>query len=239
MIVYAVIGSEKVQRDFNATYPSLRQWYDGPVSVITDLQSGWSHDGYHRIRYRHPFEGFGVKTVLPEYVAAPKILFLDADLSALRNLEEIWQLLNEHEFLIARDVHQTLGLAARWDLGTHKWPPEEVETTLRLVGFDRGYFNTGVFGWRPTERTRRLFHIWHCEWLKHRLSSQYALVRAMEYTSFRPYELPPSYNAYAGRFHSLEQAQQAGITFCHYWADHPRLMSDAAKLAAAAELVTS
>ena len=239
MIVYAVIGSEKAQREFNASYPSLRRWYDGPVRVLTDLEYGWMHDGYERIGYWHPFEGFGVKTVLPEYVDAPKALFLDADLLVLRGLEEIWHLLNDHDFLIARDVHRILGLAARWDVGTCKWPPEEVETTLRLVGFDRGYFNTGVFAWRPTERTRKLFHIWHCEWLKHRRSSQYALVRAMDYLSFRPCELHPSYNAYAGRFHSLEHAQQAGITLCHYWADHPRFMSDAAKLAAAAELVSS
>lgn len=239
MIIFAVIGSEKVQRAFNACYPSLRRWYDGPVQVITDLESGWAHDGYERICYRHPFEGFGVKTVLPEYVSASKVLFLDADLLVLRSLEEIWRLLDEHEFLIARDFHSTIGLAARWDMGTCKWPPEEIETTLQLVGFDRGYYNSGVFAWRPTEQTRKLFHIWHCEWLKHRLSSQYALVRAMDYLNFRPYELDASYNAFAGRYHSLEHAQSAGVILCHYWADHPRFMSDAEKLTGAAECVRS
>lgn len=239
MIVYAVIGSEKVQREFNASYPSLRRWYDGPVSVITDLETGWSHGDYERIPYRHSFEGFGVKMVLPEYIDAQKTLFLDADLLVLRSLDEVWNLLDDHDFLIARDVHPTIGLAAKSDVGTRKWPREEIETTLRLVGFDRGYFNTGVFAWRPTKRTAKLFHIWHCEWLKHRLSSQYALVRALDYTGFRPYELHTSYNAYAGSFRSLEHAQQAGVRLCHYWADHPRLLHDAAKLAGAAEAVAS
>jgi hypothetical protein len=230
MIVYAIIGSSKVQREFNASFPILRHWYDGPVTVISDLDSGWAHDGYDLIKYRHEFERFGVKTVLPEYITAEKVLFLDADVLVLSSLHHIWRSLDDHDFMIVRDQNPTVGLAGSSDI-KHKWPREEIDATLRLVGFDRAYYNTGVFAWRVTSRSKRLFHIWHCEWLKHRLSSQYALVRSLNYLIHRPHELPQNYNAYAGLFGSVEQSQSAGTTLCHYWAEHPRFFPDAAKLA--------
>jgi lipopolysaccharide biosynthesis glycosyltransferase len=209
---------------FEQSYRQLRRYYSGSVSLVTDLDVGG--DGFRVVRSPSLHEGFGAKTQLFDLIEDDKVLFLDCDVMAIRPFDEVWGMIDQDHFLIAKDVNDPLWRAVEIDAVSKRWPGRWMSPVLRYLGPNHPYYNTGVFAWKRTEHICGLFRMWELEWKRFRGSSQYPLVMAMDWRGERPGILPPKYNSWSKWYQNKQQALDAGVTFMHCWSEEKNRMSD-------------
>lgn len=189
-IVYLCTGSYSEMlrnslKSLKLTNPeiSLHILSDRPVGFPFTWIPNWTGKASRRI-----------KTRLSDYSPFDVSLFVDTD-TVFGKTIDIENLLGDADIAMGLDSCRNLGKGCSTFL---KFPgfttAEEVDETLRLCGQSFPFFNSGVIAWRNTDAVRRLFEVWHSEWLKYRRVDQLALARAVKKTGMKIKTLDQTYN---------------------------------------------
>jgi hypothetical protein len=125
------------------------------------------------------FRAGRVKPFLYDYSPFDYTLYIDADTEYLRDITPGFQALEDADIAIAEEkllISKLYNKAqAGWEINI-----KEQKQTLREIGKDERFLNSGVIFFRKSEATRQLFEAWGREWLRYQQwDEQLALVRAI------------------------------------------------------------
>ncbi len=134
-------------------------------------------------RNNFQFRAGRVKPFLYGYSPYDFTLYIDADTEFIRDITPGFQALKEYDIAISEELLLISGLynkkQAGWEINI-----QEQKQTLREIGKDERFLNSGVIFFRKSEASARLFASWAKEWMRYQQwDEQLALTRALHQTN--------------------------------------------------------
>ena len=159
-VVYMLLGAKHAVH-LAVSLCSLRQWYDGPVCVLCDMEGyGWARwiiepecaDDVERVfDYQIIFDqqlnqpaGKLLKTLVPSLSPYDATLFLDADTLVVGDIGELWPI---HHELVLTQFSDWLTTRNRMRRRIAEWSDIEPMLAAHCLHFGEPVINTGVMAW--------------------------------------------------------------------------------------------
>jgi hypothetical protein len=217
-IVYIVTGSRKYYSELKKSVDSLlKQGYNGSIRIVAENASHIS-----AYRFNRQIEIYNVpknketsfsfsrklKTQLYDYSPFAETLYLDTDTEILKPIDDIWNYLNDSNFVLATDILETLEEVSL----KGNYLIDDVVKTRTVCPPDSKHFNAGVILFRRCGETKNLFEHWTNEWSIFRDRDQLALIRAIFHSRIKVRTLPNLYNAWYFNSQNISE-----VVVYHYW----------------------
>jgi hypothetical protein len=203
-VVYIAIGG-KAEQAASASIASLRQYWDGEVTVISDkprpiagckslYASIPSGSNVQASRY--------CKTRLFQLSKYDYTLYLDADTLVRGSIDAGFDILTDgYDVAIAHSAAQ--GKDAMWHVD-----PDEAWFTLCELYTNPLQLQAGVMFFRKSSAVDELFWMWQLEWQKWQGQDQAALLRALYKVPIKAWMLGRSWNGGSIIEHRFGRARQ-------------------------------
>jgi hypothetical protein len=189
-IIYMAFG-DKAAQGVQKSIQSLRRiGSDIPVTVVgntrvegadfLEWKGGTPFDATQKKNFQ--FRAGRVKPFLYGYTPYDLTLYIDADTEFIRDIMPGFQALEEYDLAISEERLLISGLynkaQAGWEINI-----QEQRQTLREIGKDERFLNSGVIFFKKSEANAQLFQKWYTEWLRYQQwDEQLALTRALHQT---------------------------------------------------------
>ena len=212
-ICYVAVG-EDFHGYLSVSLRSLRMFYDGDVSILTDRESKVLSE--LSVKYRasvititppKELSDHGrsrwIKTQVYQYSPYDVTAYLDVDTVICNPIDGIFSLITEDQPMA---VKTETGCEQLRDRGWGQQTVEERNHTLDLCGSEYPHWHTSTMVFRRDERVAQLFRRWHREWLRygmerpaHPVQDQPAFARAACGMGMAFLPLPKRFNGRARR----------------------------------------
>jgi precorrin-6B methylase 2 len=186
-IIYMAFGA-KAAKGVEQSVASLRKLgLEFPVTVVgnnrveglgfREWQGQSPFDATQKPNFQ--FRAGRVKPFLYDYSPYDWTLYIDADTEFLQDITAGFRSLAEQDVAIAEErltISQLYNkMQAGWEINI-----QEQRQTLREIGHDERFLNSGVIFFRKGKKTKQLFEVWAREWQRYQQwDEQLALTRAI------------------------------------------------------------